>query len=51
MATIHDRFTGLFIPYVTPFNHDGSMDSDSLARLTRHFASLPGVAGLVSCAQ
>ena len=44
MAAIHDKFTGLFIPYVTPFNHDGSLDPDSLARLTQHFASLPGVA-------
>ncbi len=51
MAAIHDRFTGLFIPYVTPFNQDGSLDSESLTRLTSHFASLPGVAGLVSCAR
>ena len=51
MAAIHDRFSGLFIPYVTPFNQDCSLDSDSLARLTQHFASLPGVAGLVSCAR
>ena len=51
MATIHDRFSGLFIPYVTPFNQDCSLDTDSLARLTQYFASLPGVAGLVSCAR
>jgi len=51
MAAIHDRFSGLFIPYVTPFNQDCTLDSDSLARLTQHFASLPGVAGLVSCAR
>ncbi len=51
MATIHERFTGLFIPYVTPFNNDGSLDTDSLSGLTRHFAGLPGVAGLVSCAR
>lgn len=51
MAAIHDRFSGLFIPYVTPFNQDGSLDSDSLSRLTKHFAALPGVAGLVSCAR
>jgi len=51
MAAIHDKFTGLFIPYVTPFNHDGSLDTESLTRLTRHFAALPGVAGLVSCAR
>jgi 4-hydroxy-tetrahydrodipicolinate synthase len=51
MATIHERFSGLFIPYVTPFNDDGSMDAESLTRLTKHFAALPGVAGLVSCAR
>ncbi|MGZ8490345.1 MAG: dihydrodipicolinate synthase family protein, partial [Candidatus Binatia bacterium] len=51
MAAIHDKFTGLFIPYVTPFNQDGSLDGQSLSRLTEHFAALPGVAGLVSCAR
>ena len=51
MAAIHERFSGLFIPYVTPFNPDGSMDSESLTRLTKYFAALPGVAGLVSCAR
>ena len=51
MAAIHDRFSGLFIPYVTPFNDNGSLDSDSLLRLTKYFAALPGVAGLVSCAR
>ena len=51
MAAIHDKFTGLFIPYVTPFHHDGSLDAESLTRLTEHFAALPGVAGLVSCAR
>jgi 4-hydroxy-tetrahydrodipicolinate synthase len=51
MATLHERFSGLFIPYVTPFNQDGSLDPDSLSRLTKYFASLPGVAGLVSCAR
>ena len=51
MATLHERFRGLFIPHVTPFNHAGALDIESLARLTNHFASLPGVAGLVSCAR
>jgi 4-hydroxy-tetrahydrodipicolinate synthase len=51
MTSIHERFSGLFIPYVTPFNSDGSIDSDSLTRLTKYFASLDGVAGLVSCAR
>ena len=51
MTAVHEKFTGLFIPYVTPFNHDGALDHESLARLTQHFAALPGVAGLVSCAR
>jgi len=51
MATVYERFSGLFIPYVTPFNEDGSLDLESLSRLTQHFAALPGVAGLVSCAR
>jgi len=51
MAAIHERFSGLFIPYVTPFNDNGTLDTDSLLRLTKHFAALPGVAGLVSCAR
>ena len=51
MAAIHDKFSGLFIPYATPFNQDGSLDSDSLSRLTKHFTAIPSVAGLVSCAR
>lgn len=46
-----DRFSGLFIPHVTPFDESGGLDLESLTRLTKHFASLPGVAGLVSCAR
>ncbi len=51
MTTLHDRFSGLFIPHVTPFDEAGLLDSESLSRLTRHFCALPGVAGLVSCAR
>jgi 4-hydroxy-tetrahydrodipicolinate synthase len=51
MSTIHERFTGLFIPHVTPFHDDGSLDAESLARLTKHFAGIGSVAGLVSCAR
>jgi len=51
MSNIHERFSGLFIPHVTPFNHDGSLDLESLARLTQYFAGIPSVAGLVSCAR
>ena len=51
MPTLHERFSGLFIPHVTPFDESGAVDVESLRRLTAHFASLPGVAGLVSCAR
>lgn len=51
MPSVHERFTGLFIPYVTPFEDSGALDIESLQRLTKHFASLPAVAGLVSCAR
>jgi len=46
-----DRFRGLFIPHVTPFDESGALDTGSLERLTTHFAALSGVAGLVSCAR
>jgi 4-hydroxy-tetrahydrodipicolinate synthase len=51
MQNFQERFRGLFIPYVTPFDHSGALDIESLERLTNHFASLDGVAGLVSCAR
>jgi 4-hydroxy-tetrahydrodipicolinate synthase len=51
MPSVHERFSGLFIPHVTPFEDSGALDIESLKRLTKHFASLPGVAGLVSCAR
>jgi len=51
MAAIHERFSGLFIPHVTPFDASGALDLPSLTRLTKYFSSLPGVAGLVSCAR
>ena len=51
MSTIHERFSGLFIPHVTPFDASGALDLESLSRLTTHFVSLDGVAGLVSCAR
>jgi 4-hydroxy-tetrahydrodipicolinate synthase len=51
MATAHERFSGLFIPHVTPFESSGAIDVDSLTRLTQYFCSLSGVAGLVSCAR
>src|SRR5690348_9479325 len=51
MSTTHERFSGLFIPHVTPFSEDGSVDLESLTGLTRHFSSIRSVAGLVSCAR
>jgi 4-hydroxy-tetrahydrodipicolinate synthase len=45
------RYEGLFIPTVTPFNAAGDLDLKSLARLAHYQASIPGVAGLVSCAR
>jgi 4-hydroxy-tetrahydrodipicolinate synthase len=51
MPSIHGRFSGLFIPHVTPFEESGALDIESLKRSTKHFASLSGVAGLVSCAR
>ena len=51
MTTLHERFSGLFIPHVTPFDQSGAIDIESLHHLTAYFASLPGVAGLVSCAR
>jgi 4-hydroxy-tetrahydrodipicolinate synthase len=51
MPSLHERFSGLFIPHVTPFDQSGAIDIESLNRLTAYFASLPGVAGLVSCAR
>ena len=47
----YDHFEGLFIPTVTPFNADLSIDKVSLEKLSHHQASIPGVAGLVSCAR
>jgi 4-hydroxy-tetrahydrodipicolinate synthase len=51
MQNPQERFRGLFIPYVTPFDEAGALDLESLDRLATHFASLNGVAGLVSCAR
>ena len=44
-------FQGLFVPHVTPFRESGSLDLESLERLTEHLANQRGVAGLVSCAR
>ena len=51
MRNMPPPFQGLFIPHVTPFDESGTLDIDSLERLTTHFASLSNVTGLVSCAR
>jgi dihydrodipicolinate synthase/N-acetylneuraminate lyase len=51
MQKPQERLHGLFIPYVTPLDESGALDIEGLERLTSHFASLNGVAGLVSCAR
>ena len=45
------KYEGLFIPTVTPFDASGALDLKSLARVANYQASIPGVAGLVSCAR
>jgi len=51
MIHTKNRFQGLFIPHVTPFNESGALDIESLERLTAHQTAINGVAGLVSCAR
>jgi 4-hydroxy-tetrahydrodipicolinate synthase len=51
MTTDSSHFRGLLIPHVTPFDKAGTLDLESLERLTAHFVTLEGVAGLVSCAR
>ena len=51
MTRPDNRFRGLFIPHVTPFDESGALDLESLKRLTAHQTSVNGVAGLVSCAR
>jgi 4-hydroxy-tetrahydrodipicolinate synthase len=46
-----DRFEGLFVPQVTPFDDSGAVDLQSLERLCAHLCSVESVAGLVSCAR
>ncbi|HUZ73559.1 MAG TPA: dihydrodipicolinate synthase family protein [Stellaceae bacterium] len=45
------KYEGLFIPTVTPFDPRGELDLKSLDRVARYQASIPGVAGIVSCAR
>ncbi|MBI1993575.1 MAG: dihydrodipicolinate synthase family protein [Deltaproteobacteria bacterium] len=46
-----DRFEGLFVPQVTPFDDSGAVDLQSLERLCAHLCSVESVTGLVSCAR
>ena len=41
-------FTGLWIPLVTPFQDDGTVDHPALAALTARLRS-QGVSGFVAC--
>ena len=47
----YEKYEGLFIPTVTPFDPAGELDLKSLDRVARYQASIPGVAALVSCAR
>jgi 4-hydroxy-tetrahydrodipicolinate synthase len=51
MTRPDNRFRGLFIPHVTPFDDAGVLDLESLERLTSYQTTVDGVAGLVSCAR
>lgn len=51
MMDNQNRFRGLFIPHVTPFDESGALDIESLHRLVAHQTAIDGVAGLVSCAR
>jgi 4-hydroxy-tetrahydrodipicolinate synthase len=51
MTRPENRFRGLFIPHVTPFDQSGALDLESLEQLIRYQTMVPGVAGLVSCAR
>ena len=51
MTKSNNRFRGLFIPHVTPFDESGALDLESLERLTSYQTTVNGVAGLVSCAR
>lgn len=46
-----DRFTGVFVPHITPFDARGKLDRKSLDRLARYFLKAEGVSGLVACAR
>jgi 4-hydroxy-tetrahydrodipicolinate synthase len=47
----NERFQGLFIPLVTPFDERGRLDAESLDRLARYQTAIDGIAGLSACAR
>lgn len=47
----YSKFESLDIPTVTPFDSAGRLDLESLDRLARFQAAIPGVAALASCAR
>jgi 4-hydroxy-tetrahydrodipicolinate synthase len=51
MTKPDNRFRGLFIPHVTPFDESGALDLESLERLISYQTTMNGVTGLVSCAR
>lgn len=48
MESLIMRFNGIYVPLVTPFNADGSLDVETLKVLTQSFID-KGVSGLVAC--
>jgi 4-hydroxy-tetrahydrodipicolinate synthase len=51
MKRTDNRFCGLFIPHVTPFDPSGALDLASLEQLISYQTTVNGVTGLVSCAR
>ena len=45
------KYEGLFIPTVTPFDTKGALDLKSFESVCNYQAAVPGVAALVSCAR
>lgn len=41
----------LFVPHVTPFTPENTLDEESLVSLVEYFNDVPGLGGLVSCAR
>lgn len=46
-----ERFSGLFVPMVTPMSDDMAIDDASLSRFAKHLAATRGVTGIVTTAR